>query len=152
MLEIIPFTPVYKDYFLKLNLEWIEKYFSVCDTDIEQLSNPEKIVKEGGQVYFARVDEKIVGTCALVWYNDSWLELIKMAVTDEFKGLGIGKKLLEHCINDARKMGADKLILETAEELKTAISLYEKAGFSRFVLPQKHFSYNREVFAMKLDL
>ena len=49
-------------------------------------------------------------------------------------------------------MQAKKLILETAEELTTAIALYEKSGFVRFELPKAHYTYNREVFAMKLDL
>lgn len=88
----------------------------------------------------------------MVWYSEEWLELIKMAVTEKYQGLKIGKALIERCIEEAKAMQAEKLILETAEELKSAIALYEKSGFIRFELPKAHYTYNREVFAMKLDL
>lgn len=55
MLSIIDFDPQYRTAFKTLNFEWIEKYFSVCDTDIEQLSNPEKIIQEGGRVFFCSI-------------------------------------------------------------------------------------------------
>lgn len=152
MLSIIDFDPQYRTAFKTLNFEWIEKYFSVCDTDIEQLSHPEKIIAEGGRVFFAKYNNEIVGTCAMVWYNEKWLELIKMAVTEKYQGLKIGKALIERCIEDAKTIQAEKLILETAEELTSAIALYEKSGFVRFELPKAHYTYNREVFAMKLDL
>ena len=150
--EIIEFELRYRERFMELNMEWIEKYFSVCDADIEQLSSPEKIIKEGGKVFFAKYDDEIVGTCALVWYNDEWLELIKMAVTEKYQGLKIGKQLIQKSIESAKELGAKSLILETADELTNAIALYEKSGFVRFELPKAHFTYNRCVFAMKLDL
>jgi ribosomal protein S18 acetylase RimI-like enzyme len=49
-------------------------------------------------------------------------------------------------------MNAEVLILETAEELKPAIHLYEKLGFRRTTLPFTHYTYNRPVFAMQLNL
>lgn len=151
-IEILEFKPELREHFMRLNLEWIEKYYSVCDADIEQLGNPEKIMAEKGMVFFAKYGEEIVGTCALVWYNDSWLELIKMAVTEKYQGLKIGKQLMEAAIAKSKALGAEVLVLETAKELLNAIALYERCGFVRFELPKAHFTYNREVFAMKLDL
>jgi ribosomal protein S18 acetylase RimI-like enzyme len=75
-----------------------------------------------------------------------------MAVTEDVQGLGIGRKLIEACISLARTDGSTAIVLETAEELKSAVHLYEKMGFIRFNLPHAHYTYNRPVFAMKMDL
>jgi putative acetyltransferase len=148
MIRLSKYEPEYKNDFKTLNLEWIEKYYSVCQADLDQLDFPEKIVAEHGEVLYILENEKVVGACALVWYNEEWLELIKMAVHSSVQGKGYGKVLLTYAINTAREKGAKALILETAEELKSAIHIYESHGFEYFTLPKKHFEYNRCVFAM----
>jgi GNAT superfamily N-acetyltransferase len=56
-------------------------------------------------------------------------ELAKMAVSEGLRGNGIGRKLLEHAITEARKLGASRLYLETNRKLANAIHLYESVGF-----------------------
>src|SRR5262249_35027526 len=64
--RIIPFESRYRDDFKRLNLEWLQKYFSVEPIDVKVLSHPEAIVKRGGHVLLARSESEIVGTCALL--------------------------------------------------------------------------------------
>lgn len=152
ILEIIPFNPEYRESFRLLNYEWLQKYYTVGQTDELILSNPEKIIREGGHIYFAKYGQEIIGTLGLVWFNTSWMEIIKMAVTGKYQGLGTGKRLMQKAIETALTENAEAIVLETAEELVPAIKLYVKSGFRRFNLPQAHYIYNRKVFAMKLDL
>lgn len=56
-------------------------------------------------------------------------ELIKMYLLPEARGHGIGKSLLDHCIAFAQQKGYKKMYLETFDELKRAIYLYEQNGF-----------------------
>jgi putative acetyltransferase len=57
-------------------------------------------------------------------------ELVKMYLLPVARGKGIGKVLIEGAFNQARKLGYRKMYLETMPELKTAIGMYEKMGFS----------------------
>ncbi len=57
-------------------------------------------------------------------------ELVKMYLSSSFRNKGYGKILLQNCIAKAKENGYTKMYIETMPELKGAISMYEKAGFS----------------------
>jgi DNA-binding MarR family transcriptional regulator/N-acetylglutamate synthase-like GNAT family acetyltransferase len=152
--EIIAYRPKYRMYFKKLNLEWLKKYFSVEPLDKKILSHPEEeIIKPGGQIFFARVDGKIVGTVALVRHSDTTYELAKMAVTEKAQGRQVGKKLALEVIKEARLLGARTILLNTNPKLTAANSLYRHLGFvpvdPRF---QQNSSYQRPTITMRLDI
>lgn len=152
-IEIVDFEPVFKDDFRKLNEAWIKKFFFVEDEDREVLSNPERIIANGGAVLFIRLGDKIAGTCALMKLGDSTYELAKMAVSENFQGLGLGKKLLLACIERAKLLGASCVSLETNTKLAAAVQLYKKTGFKPVSSEDAHKSkYSRVDLVMKLDL
>lgn len=69
--------------------------FKVEDGDIESLSNPQKfIIDKGGLIYYAKLNNVIVGSVALIKKSDTVYELGKMAVKEKSQGLGIGTILL----------------------------------------------------------
>ncbi|HEU5482517.1 MAG TPA: ribosomal protein S18-alanine N-acetyltransferase [Sphingomicrobium sp.] len=55
-------------------------------------------------------------------------ELLLLAVTPDSQGRGIGRLLLEHFIDDAKKKGATRIHLEVRDG-NAAIRLYREAGF-----------------------
>jgi ribosomal-protein-alanine N-acetyltransferase len=57
-------------------------------------------------------------------------ELLLLAVDSKAQGNGIGRKLLDHFIEDARQNGAERIHLEVREG-NAATRLYESAGFTR---------------------
>jgi N-acetylglutamate synthase-like GNAT family acetyltransferase len=118
------------------------------------LSDPNtKIVKTGGAVLFASLDEDIVGTCALIKHHGSTFELAKMAVTKKYRGRSIGRKLIIAIINKAKTLGASELYLQTSSKLKVANHLYNKLGFTTTTTtPLIKKKYERSTFVMKLDL
>lgn len=116
--------------FRRLNEQWITKHFELEDVDIEVLSDPEQyILQPGGRIYFATLDEEIVGCCALIPNGSHSYEVAKMAVREELRNQGIGKALLVHVIQAARSLGAHRLTLETNSSLRNAIHVYESMGF-----------------------
>ena len=128
--EIIPFSPELKHHIKVLNFEWLNKYFKVEPNDEIVLSNPQKeIIDKGGFIFYAKYNNQIVGTFSLLKIDNCTFELSKMAITEKIQGLGIGKKLLEHCFNFAKEKNIQKLILYSNRKLETAIHLYEKYGF-----------------------
>jgi putative acetyltransferase len=58
-------------------------------------------------------------------------ELKRMYVRPHFRGLGLGKLLLDHLADYARAHGVGLLRLETGIHQAAAISLYERMGFQR---------------------
>lgn len=153
-IRICEYTPALKKHFKSLNYEWLEDYFEVETADEKILSDPKgKIVKNGGAIFFACVDENVIGTAALIRRRDGALELTKMAVTKKFQGRGIGAKLLQRSIDRAKELGAVELFLQTSTKLKAANHLYRKAGFKKTKKsPADSSQYNRPKIMMKLDL
>lgn len=150
--EIISYSKSLAPSFKVLNMEWLEKYFSVEPIDHEILNNPyDKIIKPGGEVLFAVFQGEIVGTCALIDKENGRYELSKMAVTEKAQGLQIGKKLGLAIIDRARNMNAKVLFLESNSRLKPALSLYRKLGFVEMPRPDEMSSeYLRSDVYMEL--
>ncbi len=133
--RIIPFSPDLKNEIKTLNLEWLKKYFKVEAKDEQMLSDPQgEIIDKGGMIFYAKYNHKIVGTISLLKIDETTFELSKMAVTDGVQGLGIGQKLLEHCLKIAEQNGIKKLLLYSNRKLLPAIYLYIKFGFQEVPL------------------
>lgn len=117
-------------YVKTLNVSWLNKYFYVEENDEITLSNPQKyIIDNGGFIFFAQQNDKIVGTVSLLKIDDHSFELAKMAVDENFQGLGIGKKLIEHCLTFSQSNKIYQLLLYSNTKLASAIHLYKKYGF-----------------------
>ena len=76
------------------------------------------------------VDGTAVGCAALVNKQD-YGEVKRMFVDERRRGLGTGRKLLEHLVMFARMSGLSVLRLETGIHQPEAIGLYERLGFER---------------------
>ena len=76
------------------------------------------------------VEGRAVGCAALV-RRDGYGEVKRMYVDEARRGLGTGRKLLEHLAMFARMSGLQRLMLETGIHQPEAIALYERFGFVR---------------------
>ena len=110
--EIIDFLPEYQPAMKALNIEWLEKYFEVEPIDEKVLSNPQQyIIDQGGKIFFAKIQEDIVGTVSLIKKSEHSYELSKMAVTDKVQSKGVGKILMKHCIDRSSRIWLVLLII-----------------------------------------
>lgn len=123
--------------FRELNEAWIAKYFRIEDAERKYLDDPvANILEPGGHMFFATVACRTVGCCALLPMEPGSFELAKMAVREDERGRGIGRKLLDYTIARAKQVGAQRLYLETNSKLENAIHLYESVGF-RHLPPER---------------
>ena len=76
---------------------------------------------------------EVVGCVGLYPIDTHCIELRKMYLRKDARGKGLGKKLLDHAVKNAKDMGYKRITLETAGVLKEAIKLYTKYGFQPFV-------------------
>jgi putative acetyltransferase len=81
----------------------------------------------------AWVDGQLAGIAALKAIDAERGELKSMRVDDRHRGSGVGRALLRHIINEARRRGMSSLWLETGspEDFVPAQRLYESEGFRR---------------------
>jgi putative acetyltransferase len=89
------------------------------------------LMRDGVLFLVARdVDGSAAGCAALV-NRDGYGEVKRMFVDEAHRGLGAGRKLLEHLVMFAKMSGLAVLRLETGIHQPEAIALYERAGFVR---------------------
>ena len=100
------------------------------DEDFNTLQNPESyILAKSGEIFFAVLDQEVIGTAAMIPTSDKVFELAKMAVRKDFQGRGVGKLLLKRCISFAKERNALEIFLLTNDVLKPALNLYLSSGF-----------------------
>ncbi len=62
-------------------------------------------------------------------------ELVKMYLLPEARGTGLGRTIIEKCLDAARNFGFRRVYLESMPELKQALKVYEKFGFTYLCSP-----------------
>ena len=129
-IKIIPYREEHHAIFKQLNLEWLDYYNLTEGHDLMVLNDPQGMVLDnGGFIWMAEAEGKIVGSAGLMKEKEGEYELVKMGVEKSYRGNGISKLLIEQCLAKAKEVGAKKVSLYSNHQLQTAIGLYEKYGF-----------------------
>ncbi|MCC0640510.1 GNAT family N-acetyltransferase [Clostridioides sp. ES-S-0048-02] len=115
---------LFTEYSNSLN---IDLCFQDFNNELKTL--PGKYKKPSGSLILAFVDENLAGCVALKKLEDDVCELKRLYVRDKFRGLKIGKILLEEIVKEAKKIGYTYMRLDTLPSMKSAQGLYEKIGF-----------------------
>jgi putative acetyltransferase len=102
-------------------------------TDEELWRLPGSYTARGGAFWVAVDDATrvILGTCGLAAMEPGVFELRKMYLRPETRGRGVGRRLLRGALDFARSVGASRVVLDTTEQMKSAIAFYEAHGFVR---------------------
>jgi putative acetyltransferase len=103
-----------------------------ADTDGELFELPGSYRTHGGELWVARDDRgSLVGSCGLFPVAPATFELRKMYLLPSARGLGLGRRLLDTALRWARERGAERIVLDTTEQMARAIAFYEANGFVR---------------------
>ena len=129
-MQIVDFEPRHADAWKALNEAWIIRLFTLEPLDRAVLDDPQHaIIDKGGHILFAQDGGEIVGCVALKPLKGGGFEVAKMAVVEGHKGKGLGRALMQACVDRARHLGARRLYLETNSALAPALGLYRAFGF-----------------------
>jgi putative acetyltransferase len=79
----------------------------------------------------ARMPDRVIGCGALVDHDGEYGELKRMFVLPEFRGLKVGRRILEELESRARASRLPIIRLETGISQHNALTLYENAGYRR---------------------
>jgi putative acetyltransferase len=136
---------LFKEYTASLGFDL---HFQEYDREYAHL--PGEYQPPSGRLYLALCDGNIAGCVALRRFEDSICEMKRMYVKPEYRGRGIGRKMAEKVISEARKIGYKRMRLDTIDTMAAAITLYESMGFK----PIKPYRLNpiRGAYFMELVL
>lgn len=107
-MKVIEYEKKYKKDFIELNKNWIQKYFTIEEHDLEQLDNVEHYLSEGAMIFFAVEDEQILSTCMALQLESNVWEICKFATNEKYKGRGAGKAVFQAAMDYAIKNKAKK--------------------------------------------
>ena len=119
-----------------LNLSWFTTYKNIfTENELGILTSKwhklEKItyqIARNEYTYLvAENNNKLVGVCSAYISEGNVLSIEKLHILPEYKGLGIGSKLLGELINNFKNIKT--LVLEVVKNNNNAISFYENKGF-----------------------
>ena len=99
-----------------------------------------EIFTESGSVYYVAENEEgmVVGGGGIyptAELPEDTCELVKMYLLPEARGIGLGRSIIEKCLQAAGELGYTHVYLESMPELKQALKVYERFGFTYLCAP-----------------
>jgi len=87
------------------------------------------LIEFNSNVFIIYLNEKVVACGCFKKYNSNTVELKRMFVSPEARGLGLAQQIIKELEGEARTQGFKTMILETLYRQVEAINLYQKVGF-----------------------
>ena len=128
------FNHVFEGYVCKTIYDFFESY------------SPHK-----DRFWFAEVDGEMIGAIAIVGHSAEKAQLRWFILHPEFRGIGLGSRLLNEAIQYCREKGYKTIFLVTTEDQKTAIKMYVKAGFKK-VAAHENQAWGKDLIEQTFEL
>lgn len=142
-MEIIEYQEKYKQDFIKLNTQWVERYFVMEQADRDVLEHVEELLKKGAMIYFAVEKGEVLATCMAMPLGEDVWEICKLAASGQYTGTGAGSAVFKASMDYAIAQGAKKLTLISNRRLKPALHIYQKFGFREVPLNKAYWGFDR---------
>jgi len=103
------------------------------------------------RLWIAEQDGERIGSIMIVDAGEEVAQLRILLVEPKARGSGIGKRLIDECLDFSKRAGYQKIKLWTQSNLDAARHLYVKAGF-QLVEEKPHKSFGHDLVAQILEL
>lgn len=124
---------IFIEYQQFLNVDLCFQSFENELLNLDTIYKPPK-----GTIILVKNKDEIVACVAIKPIEENNCEMKRLYVKPEFRGLGIGEKLVNELIDFAKAANFDKMKLDTLTRLTAAVKLYRKFGF----IETKPYVYN----------
>ena len=129
---------------------WVEPFEGLCAQIVADYVNNHDPAKE--RCWIAEMNGENVGCVMLVKDKEPGVSRLRLLLVDpKARGLGLGARLVDECIEFARTAGYRKMTLWTHSVLTAARAIYEKAGFT-LTGSETRNSWSKDVVAEYWDL
>ena len=134
---------LFREYAEWLNVDLCFQNFN------EELTNLETIYSApDGSLLLAFYDKQIAGCVAVRKLETYVCEMKRLYVKPQFQGCGIGKDLIAAIIGEARKLGYERMRLDTLPVMRRAQKLYQSFGFEKI----QAYRYNPDPNTVFMEL
>lgn len=108
------------------------------------------------EVYIAKLSdsEATIGVFCLYPVNASTIEIMNIAVSEQYQNTGIGSRLLAESLKIAKEQGYKEIIVGTADCGLKQIRFYEKNGFVKYDIRKNYFTdiYDTPIYENGIQL
>jgi len=105
----------------------IDLEFQGFSTELERL--PGGYTPPWGQLLIALLDGVVCGVVGIRRLGENTAEMKRLYVKPKCRGEGVGKRLVEAALAEARRMGYGEVKLDTLPAMDAAMGLYQSFGF-----------------------
>ena len=134
--SLAPVREIFREYAAGLGVDLCFQQF-----DEELAGLPGDYAAPRGALLLATVNGELAGCCALRPLDNADYpnasEMKRLYVRHAFRGLGLGRELVEATLDAARQAGYACVLLDTLDDMEAARTLYEDLGFEE-VPPYYH--------------
>lgn len=124
------------EWLYNLRSQTMSDYIDESGDHFTRESQTERIMKEYDSIDIVRLNNQDIGMFKVKREKDSW-EIIQIQLLPEYQGSGVGTKLIQNCLKDAR-IKAIPVYLSVLK-VNPAKSLYERLGLN--IVEKKEKSY-----------
>ena len=122
--EIEETTKLFLEYQAWLGEDLTFQYFT---EELETL--PGKYAPPEGRLFLALSENEFAGCVALRKISEKGCEMKRLFLREKYRGNGLGRKMAQKIIAEARTAGYEYMLLDTLESMKGAVGLYRSLGF-----------------------
>ncbi len=111
----------------------IHQMYKKMDYKTFEIALDEMILNNNYKMVAGYIDNKMIAVSgywiARMLYCGRYLQACNLVVDENFRGCGVGKKILNYLENKARNLGCNKMVLDSYTENKKSHSLYFNEDF-----------------------
>ncbi len=103
----------------------------------------EELKREAAHYFVLEAEGKVAGYMGY-WEAPEEAHIINLAIGSSYRNKGLGREMMDHCMEFARQRGAKLATLEVRQSNNAAQRLYEKCDFRIVAIRKKYYSDNQE--------
>jgi [ribosomal protein S18]-alanine N-acetyltransferase len=140
---------IMQDWHLPTVYEMEKQIFKGEEWSLDQFKSELHHVPETRMYWVAKVDGRVIGYAGVI-VIDEVADIATIAVSPEFRGIGLGSQFMRMIFAESRYRGANRIMLEVRVNNLHAIEIYKKYGFQILIERPNYYGPGKDAYMMEL--